>query len=72
MSKPRVKQVLVSPGGKGWRVTADGAPVCEQRTKEVAIDYAIKEARRGGGPARLCVQRRDGTLQEERTYGVKR
>lgn len=62
---------FVSPGkGKSWQVKKQGSsrPVSNHRTKDAAVERGRKEAK-AAKPGQLVIQKRDGKIQEERTYG---
>lgn len=70
MPKGKVpKAIWVSPAGKEWRVHREGASraIAKLPTKEAAVRRGRAVAKPEKG--QLKIQRRDGTIQKERTYG---
>jgi Uncharacterized protein conserved in bacteria (DUF2188) len=63
----------VSQSSEGWVVRKDGDPESrgERSTREDAIDLACSLAERDE-PSRVNVENPDGTLSEERAFGVDR
>lgn len=61
---------FVSPDGQGWKVQRVGAQKALKlfEQKQQAVDYAVQVAR-NNEPSQVRIQRRDGTIGEERTYG---
>jgi len=67
-AKRRIYDVISSENG--WQVKRRGAKRASSvhRTKDEAIAAAIEIAR-NQKPSQIVIHRRDGTIQEERTYG---
>lgn len=63
-------RVWVSPNGGDWVVKVEGQtlPLSRFRTKADAVEYGARTAR-GLAPSQLLIQRADGTIEDERTYG---
>ena len=61
------KRYDVSPDGDDWKVTTDGTTVKKFDTKQPAIDEAVRRAK-PKGPSQVVIHRKDGTIQDERTY----
>lgn len=62
------KQYFVSPSGSQWRVTHQGRALSSHITKPPAVE-AGRTAAIANQPSQLIVQRADGTVEDERTYG---
>ncbi|MCA1727070.1 MAG: DUF2188 domain-containing protein, partial [Actinobacteria bacterium] len=62
------KRYDVMPDGNSWMIKLDGRTVGAFDNKDDAIEFAAKEASQNE-PSQVMVRRRDGTFQEERTYG---
>lgn len=61
----------LSTSGEGWQLTAEGIgrTLDVFRTREAAMDSSEEIIRqRHGGKASLRIYRKDGTIEEERTY----
>ena len=60
----------VSPGDDGWKVKKQGAGRASSihKTKEEAVKRA-KELAKGQMLSQVKVQKRDGTIEKEWTYG---
>jgi hypothetical protein len=60
----------VYPSGEGWGVKKRGAERADSlwSTKPPAIDRGVALAT-GSQPSQLIIKRRDGTIEDERTYG---
>lgn len=69
MEEPR-KQIWVSPNGDGWKVHVPGnsraSGIFDKKTDAVQKAAAMG---RSSGNAQVLIQRQDGTIQDERTYG---
>lgn len=71
-NRPQRQRFDVQPAKQksGWDVVREGGGqvVSHHRTKDLAVDAAVREARRAPlGEVRI--KREDGTIQDERTYG---
>lgn len=62
------KQYFVSPDGHMWKLTHPGATLSRHHTKAVAIQSG-RTAANANQPSQLIVQKADGTLETEWTYG---
>ena len=64
------QKVHVSPYKKGWKLQKEGTkkPLKTFKTKKKAVSFGIKEAKK---PllGQIIIHKKDGTIQEERTYG---
>ncbi|HEU4561705.1 MAG TPA: DUF2188 domain-containing protein [Longimicrobium sp.] len=60
----------VSPDGDKWKVKKRGAATAAGTfdKKQDAVDYGVALAR-ANQPSQLVIRRKDGTIEEERTYG---
>jgi len=68
---PKRKVVYVSPTDKGeWSVKTQGAQraIRNFETKKEAVDFG-KQVAKGADLGQLKIQKQDGTLQTEHTYG---
>lgn len=66
MAKDKLPDVRVKPRPEGgWEVTKDGRHVSEHRKKEPAVERGQDTAKPGGS---LRIHKKDGKIQEERTY----
>jgi hypothetical protein len=63
------KRYDVAPDGGEWKVETGGTTVRLYDTKEPAIDEAVRRAKAHEGDAQVVIRRKDGTIQDERTYG---
>ncbi len=63
------RKFVVSPNKRegGWRVQSAGI-VQPFDTKQEALNAAAKQARSMGN-SQVVIQKKDGTIQSERTYG---
>jgi hypothetical protein len=63
------RRFVVSPNKRegGWRLTSRGISQPFD-TKQEAVNAAAKQARSMGN-SQVVIQKRDGTIQSERTYG---
>ncbi len=63
------RKFVVSPNKRegGWRVKS-GTFSQPFETKQEAVDAAAKQARSTGN-SQAVIQKKDGTIQSERTYG---
>ena len=62
------KQYRVGPGKGDWTVKSGGRTIRRFETKEPAVREATRRARQEPGEAQVIIQKRDGKIQEERTY----
>jgi len=63
------KRVFVVPRkGEGWAVKEDGKIVRKFSNKEEAVQFGRTLAK-GTSLSQLVIHKKDGTIQEERTYG---
>jgi Uncharacterized protein conserved in bacteria (DUF2188) len=62
------KRYDVSPDGDDWKLTTGGKTVRKFDTKEPAVQAGAKQARREPGKSQLVIHRKDGTIEDERTY----
>jgi hypothetical protein len=64
------KRIWVSPDESKWKVKTEGAKRASNifDNKDDAVKRAIELAK-GGKPSQVVIQKRDGKIQEERTYG---
>jgi len=68
MAKRRQYHVTADKKG-GWKVTETGQPdVYHFETKPPAVEKGMQLARRHK-PSQLLIHKKDGKIQEERTYG---
>ena len=60
----------VYPNGDRWAVKRRGSERADSlwSTKKEAIDRGVQLAR-ANQPSQLIIKRRDGTIEDERTYG---
>lgn len=66
---PKRRVFDVSPDGDGWKVEErGGSQRSHHRTKDAAVGAGRRAARKSGN-SQLVIRKRDGTIQEERTYG---
>jgi hypothetical protein len=63
------KRYDVVPRGDGSVVETAGTTVRRFDTKDPAVEEAVKRAKGHEGDAQVMIHRRDGTIQDERTYG---
>jgi hypothetical protein len=61
-------QYEVLPEGDQWIVRKEGKATPPLPSKEMAVETATRRAQEEA-PARVVVQREDGTIEEERTFG---
>ena len=56
-----------------WKVTMNGRAICYAPTKQSAVDWAVRQASCAwqfhDHPGELIIKRRNGTIQDTRTYG---
>ena len=64
------KGIWVSPDGGNWKVKTEGGQRATGifNTKKEAMDRAIDLAKKEK-PSQVVIQKQDGKIQEERTYG---
>jgi hypothetical protein len=64
------KKLHISPHKNGWKVQGEGKqrPLKTFGTKQKAVKFGQKEAKKPP-LGQLIIHKRDGTIQEERTYG---
>lgn len=62
------KRYDVSPDGEDWKLTSGGRTVRRFDTKEPAVREGAKQARGERGESQLVIHRKDGTIEDERTY----
>jgi hypothetical protein len=64
------KRIWVSPDEGKWKVKTEGAQRAAKiyDNKEDAVQKAIGMAK-GEKPSQVIIQKQDGKIQEERTYG---
>jgi hypothetical protein len=64
------KRIWVSPNGEKWKVKTEGAGRASGNfnNKDEAIQKAIEIAKKDK-PSQVIIQKQDGKIQEERTYG---
>ena len=67
MTMPR-KRYDVTPDGDDWIIQTGGRTVRRFETKQPAVDDAVGRGRRQGN-SQVVIHRKNGTIQEERTYG---
>jgi len=65
---PRRKQISVVPAGNNWAVVRGGKGIETFDSKEGAVQAGRRIARESG-PSQLRIHKRNGRIQEERTYG---
>jgi hypothetical protein len=67
---PKRERYHVTPDGDKWKVQKEGAQRAVKifDNKEDAVDFGIKTAR-NQPLGQLKIHKKDGTIQEERTYG---
>lgn len=60
----------VYPSGEKWAVKRRGTERADSTwdTKKEAVDRGVELAK-ANQPSQLVIKRRDGTIEEERTYG---
>jgi len=64
------KTYWVSPDGDKWKVKVEGGERATRvfDTKDEAIHHAVELAR-NAMPSQVLIQKQDGQIQDERTYG---
>ena len=62
------KQYRVGPDKGDWTVKTGGKTVRRFETKEPAVKEATRRARSEPGESQVIIQKKDGKIQEERTY----
>ena len=69
---PKRTRYHVVPDGDDWKVEKEGASRASARcdTKHDAVDRG-RDLAKGQGPSQLIIHKKDGVIQEERTYGGK-
>jgi hypothetical protein len=67
MARPRIR--VTSGGDEGWKVNRDGAKRTDSvhDKKSDAVDRA-RELAKDNKPSQVVIHKRDGKIQEERTY----
>ena len=64
------KKTFVSPAKPGgWDVKKGGKVISHHKTKENAVQKGMKIGRKDAPYGQLIIQKQNGKIEEERTYG---
>ena len=64
------KRYDIVPKGDDWALTSGGKTVEKHDTKDAAVKAGANRAKKEPGNSQLIIHRKDGTIQDERTYGA--